>query len=129
MFNFDDCLLTGVDMVDSQHKAIFEMVNEFYYAVQHGMGYQAARGMLDFLGRYVKDHFADEEKLMIEIEYERMPEHKAEHEGLIAQLAEYMEYDELNEVILTNITNTVVDWLNIHISSEDKDLAGKYVTR
>lgn len=128
MFEFDNDLVTGVDIVDSQHRAIFEMVNEFYYAVCHDKGYQALRGMLEFLKIYVGSHFADEEKLMNEIGYEKYTEHSKQHADLTAQLNIYLEFTELDDDLLHNITRTLVDWLNCHIKNEDKQFAMQYCT-
>jgi len=83
---WSDQFATGNHLVDHQHQALFRSINEFAEAVEAGAGPAQVDEMLEFLGRYVQEHFATEEFLMTRVEYPGLERHKGEHERLLQRV-------------------------------------------
>lgn len=119
-------LATGVTVVDEQHKEIFKRVNRLSEACSAGKGREEVLNLLLFLGDYVKEHFAAEEKLQVRHGYPGYAQHKSQHTRFIADISRLAtafktEGATLSLVIMTNKTLTA--WLVQHISKTDMELA------
>ena len=66
---FDETLVTGNEMIDSQHKELIDRINQLLESCEDGQGKIKAVKMLDYLLDYTEFHFSAEEKLQEEIEY------------------------------------------------------------
>ena len=66
---FDDTLVTGNEMIDSQHKEWIDRINQLMKSCETDKEKQAAMKMLDYMADYADFHFAAEEKLQEEIGY------------------------------------------------------------
>ena len=60
---------TGIDLIDSQHKALFEAVNSLEASFSIGNINNAAKKSLDFLEKYTIEHFQTEERFMRDAAY------------------------------------------------------------
>lgn len=118
-------LAIGVAHIDEQHKTLFEKAEKLFEAGRNKESQQYIGELLRFLDRYTKDHFAEEEKFMIKINYPEYAEHKKVHTAFIAQLAELTkEYKTSggNLMVILNANKMVVEWLTKHISGMDKKI-------
>ena len=79
---FEDNLLTGDYMIDTQHKELFDKINALLITCEKGEGKAAAVRTLGYLDEYTDFQFAEEEKLQEEIEYPGLAEHKQKHNEL-----------------------------------------------
>lgn len=77
---FDDNLITGNEMIDTQHKELIDRTNKFLAKLEEHVGRVDAVKMLDYLGEYVEYHFGEEEKPQEEISYPGLAEHRKKHE-------------------------------------------------
>ena len=66
---WSDVYATGNEIVDEQHKTIFNITNSFIDAHLKGESKEILGEMLDFLIQYTTEHFAYEQELMIETNY------------------------------------------------------------
>lgn len=119
-------LATGVSEIDNQHREIFARVNRLSEACSEGKGKEEVLNLLNFLGDYVKEHFAAEEKLQIREGYPQYAAHKSQHNRFIADLERLAatfraEGATLSLVIMTN--KTLAAWLVQHISQVDMEFA------
>lgn len=124
-------LAVGIDNIDNQHKILFEKVNQLLDACSAGQGKTVIIDTLDFLRDYTKEHFGDEEKYMLSINYPEYDNQKKLHTTFINELEKINdEYNESgNKLLLTlSINSMVVKWLTNHISIEDKKI-GKFVNK
>jgi hemerythrin len=114
-----------VDSIDKQHRKLFEMLNELHDAMKAGKGTQLAPSILKNLVRYTREHFADEERLMIQARYPDFARHQAEHEKLTREVM-IMEHSLASgEVVLSmKLVQFLRTWLQEHILGCDK----KYMT-
>ncbi len=124
---FDDSLITGNEMIDTQHKELIERTNQFLEKLENNAGKIDAIKMLDYLDEYVEFHFAEEEKLQEEIHYPGLAEHKEKHNELrntVKELLEMLEEEEgPTEAFERQVKINVVDWLIYHIKGFDRSVA------
>ncbi len=118
--------MTGIELIDSQHKRLFETINRLEAAYQEGTEEAEAKASLAFLARYTLEHFETEEALMQEIGYPMLPFHQKEHADLMARiLAMKAKLDSGFEIPLhgadfaANMANFAADWLAHHINEAD----------
>ncbi|NLN05158.1 MAG: hemerythrin family protein [Clostridiaceae bacterium] len=118
-------LSVGVEMIDDQHKSIFEKANDLFEAGKQGKAKEVIAEMFDFLDDYTKKHFSDEEAYMIKINYPGLPQQKEAHRRFIEELAKLKEeYQESggNIVLVIKANQFVVTWLTRHIANMDKQI-------
>src|SRR5699024_1123349 len=124
---FDETLVTGNDMIDSQHKELIARINQLLESCEDGQGKIKAVKMLDYLLDYTEFHFDAEEKLQEEIEYPGIKEHKEKHaecKQAVGELQEMLEEEEgPTDAFVTQVQNNVVDWLYDHIKGFDRSVA------
>ncbi len=73
---------TGVDLIDQQHKQLFDTTENLIKAIREGSDYERKRECIQtiiFLKNYIVKHFDDEEKFMASIGYPDIEEHKKIH--------------------------------------------------
>lgn len=124
---FDETLITGNEMIDSQHKELIGKINSLLDSCEDGNDKLAAVKTLDYLAEYTDFHFTAEEKLQEEMDYPGIKEHKEEH----AKLRKVV--DELHEMLVEEegptpafveqVNRNVIDWLYRHIKGFDRSVA------
>lgn len=122
----DNALTTGISKIDEQHKELINRFNSILHACNHGKGKEEVKSLLQFLGEYVKSHFATEEELQLRYRYPEYTPHKQEHVGFIRDFNKLQgQFDEEGATLSLGIkTNqALVDWLIRHINGTDKKLA------
>ena len=124
---FEDNLLTGDYMIDTQHKELFDKINALLITCEKGEGKAAAVRTLGYLDEYTDFHFAEEEKLQEEIEYPGLAEHKQKHNELrqvVKDLYNMLEEQEgPSDDFVKQVQKNVADWLVYHIKGFDRSVA------
>lgn len=69
---FTDDLITGNELIDSQHEELIGRINKLLDSCEAGEGKISAIKMLDYLAKYTDTHFGDEEALQKEVCYPRL---------------------------------------------------------
>ena len=124
-----DAYKVGVAKLDNQHMKIIDTINTIYDYQQNKAVSRCLDGILKDLLMYTKTHFADEERLLRQVNYPEFQEHKKHHDSMAQQIqAIREEYLHSHE----NLSGDVIDffkiwWLN-HIQINDRDCA-KYLKR
>lgn len=118
-------LLTGNQLIDTQHRQLFEAVNRLMDACAQGKGRDQIQATVNFLSDYVVKHFRDEERLQTQSGYPSYTGHKQFHDGYRRQLS--LTAQELIEqgptVKALGDLNRAVAVLVTHIRTEDKRMA------
>lgn len=124
---FDDSLVTGNEMIDSQHKELLDKINKLLDSCENGNDKLVAIKTLDYLADYTDFHFSEEEKLQESISYPGIVEHKSEHEKLrsvVKELYEMLEEEEgPSEAFVEQVNKNVIEWLYRHIKGFDRSVA------
>ncbi len=118
---------TGVPIMDSQHKELFRQIDVLLDNPDESKVGEA----LDFLGKYVIQHFSTEEELQTRSKYPKYPQHRHMHEVFVdtyKKLRKQYEEGGNNPLLLMKITRTALDWLKSHIKVHDKEFAKHYMS-
>jgi len=119
----------GNDFVDSQHKKLFELVNNIGKYCNEGRNVNTLSETLDFLLQYTVQHFSDEEALQIKFNFPEYEHHKKLHEEfeaiVIEKVAEFKDKGSTKNLKDT-VNDFVITWLVNHILKEDMKI-GEYI--
>lgn len=120
---WDTSLETRIPHIDQQHQKLVAMINDLDHSVQDGTGGLLISYVLQELIRYVKEHFEDEEQLMMRYNFPELGSHRKEHDLFVEQLkhihAEFQDGDALSRSVL----DFLKDWLVLHIKGTDQAYA------
>ena len=112
----------GVEEIDSQHKELFERINNLDSAMKQGKAKEEVVRLIEFLDEYAIMHFGTEEKYMTDYGYAGYSHHKTQHNRFIEELS-YIQ-NKLNAegvtpkvIILSN--NLLIRWFSNHVRTVD----------
>ena len=77
----------GIEMIDTQHEKLFNLVNRLYDLEDSSNNKEKLRTILYEFSDYMKVHFTDEEEYMESINFPYLKEHKQLHADIIESLA------------------------------------------
>ncbi|MDE6916146.1 MAG: hemerythrin family protein [Lachnospiraceae bacterium] len=124
---FTDDYLTGIALVDAEHKELFRIVdkaNQLVKSFDSLSGYDNIIVILNELKEYTKEHFADEEEYMEGIQYEGLSAQKRAHEAFIDKL-DNINLDQIDanpQEYLQELLEFLLGWLINHILYTDKKI-------
>ncbi len=110
---WSEALSVGVELIDEEHKLLFNIYNELVTALRSGQPLTVAKRAVEALADYATYHFSHEEELMATYRYPEMDAHRREHDKLTGRL---MEIDQNLGRGKANITD-VVEFANILVNS------------
>ncbi len=122
---FTDEYLTGIELVDAEHRELFRIVDKANQLVKNFdslSGYDSIMQILNELKEYTKEHFADEEEYMEGIQYEGLSAQKRAHEAFVDKL-ENISLDQIDanpQENLQELLEFLLGWLINHILYTDK---------
>lgn len=124
---FSDEYLTGIELIDSEHKELFSIVdkaNRLMKAYDVASGYDRILDILDMLKEYTKEHFSDEEEYMESIGYDGLDAQKRAHDAFIQKLENIntAEIDKNPHESLQQLLEFLLGWLVNHILYTDKKI-------
>ncbi len=130
---FTEEYLTGIEMIDREHKTLFgivERADQLIKSFDTSSGYDRITEILDELKDYTKEHFSDEEGYMESIHYEGLSAQKRAHEAFIDKLENINlnEVDDDPEEYLQELLEFLLGWLINHILYTDKKIPGNNYT-
>lgn len=125
MYEFKDEFLTGIEMIDNEHRRLFEIADELYDLRHEEFipdKYDNIRKILEELKNYTMTHFKHEEEYMKSIGYRKMFTQLSQHDALreIINGWDLDSIDENQDAAIDEMLGTVADWLVNHILNEDK---------
>lgn len=113
-----------VESIDTQHKALFGIINELSEAIDTKKGHVIVGSILSKLIAYTEYHFDHEENCLSVTCFEKLEKHKCEHEGLSNKVKVLeKEYSDGKEGVAEEILKTLQLWLQHHIMKSDKQYA------
>lgn len=118
-------LVSGNELIDSEHTQLFEAINNLLDACVSGHGRNLLHDTAQFLSDYVAKHFGDEEALQQQYHYPHYDAHHAFHVNYKKQLRKAVNAIELSGATIENLQslNQQVNVLLNHIRREDKRVA------
>lgn len=136
MFAFTDKYKTGIEMVDDEHRRLFEIIAETKDVIDSQFladKYDHIMNLLDQLREYTEFHFKDEEVLMEKIGYPGLEAQKRAHAAFVERLVEidFKDLDNMDDnqqEYLLELIQFLVSWLSNHILGMDKKI-GDFVVK
>ena len=124
-YDFTDEYLTGVEMVDEEHKELFRIIGQVHEVIVDDYRvdkYDDIIYLVEELRTYTKYHFKDEEEYLESVKYEGLEAQKVAHEMFCARLDEIdlNEIDVHQEEVLEELMAFLTEWLVNHILHMDK---------
>jgi len=113
----------GIESIDEENKKLIIMVNDMFL---HETGSEEEEknyfaGILEKLTKYIKTHFALEEKILKAANFKGYTRHKHIHDRFILDLVETIEdFNSGRRVSLYHFTRFLKDWIFSHIAIMDK---------
>ena len=124
MYEMKEEYKIGVELIDEQHKKLFELADKAYLLLKDDFSldkYDKIVHILEELKDYTIFHFKSEEEYMESINYKRLFSQKIEHEKFIKTLedVDLKHVDENQDEAIMGILTFLNDWLVNHILEKD----------
>ncbi|MCI8858373.1 MAG: bacteriohemerythrin [Lachnospiraceae bacterium] len=122
---FTEKYLTGIELIDGEHKTLFEIIGEANDLVKAELLHDKYDEIVNILTRlrdYTKEHFADEEEYMESINYPGIGAQKMAHKIFVSKLEEIdlQHVDDHQQEYLEELLEFLFGWLSNHILKMDK---------
>jgi hemerythrin-like metal-binding protein len=120
---WNESFLTGVDIIDEQHRGIVSIINSLHFAqpMPNACFLQPTAAMI--MG-YTQIHFATEIMLLKEAAYPRLQEQMHQHDQLIAEADRLLQAGLKNGGDPGEFLDFLKDWWQVHIMHEDMAYSG-----
>ena len=115
----------GIEPIDEQHKALFQVVGDFHAVLDKGKGEPTYGLLLGTLEAYTRCHFGMEEQCMLKYSCPVAEKNKNAHAKLIETLAGFQNRYSANgydHAEASRFVDTMEQWLADHICRIDMHL-------
>jgi hemerythrin len=126
--SWSERLSVNVPEIDAQHRELICRVAKLHGAMM-ARDRQECAHLIAYLGTYVVEHFAAEERLMEATRYPEATYHRKEHKALTDAYVEFQERcDEHGPTALLTLelSETLTDWLKTHILGSDMRMGAHF---
>ena len=121
LVTWNDSYNVNIKSFDSQHKQLFDLINQLHDSMMVGKGKEVMGDVLKSLLTYTKTHFSDEERLLKMHKYPDFDRQVKEHNNFVQQVTDLQQKHAAGNAAITLTTlNFLRDWLQKHINGEDK---------
>lgn len=125
MIQWKDAYKLEVEVIDAQHKRLFDLTQEaeeLLNGSEYMDKYDEIIRILNELREYVKYHFEEEEKILFKIQYKEFFKHKICHNDFVSYIYDLdLEYLDLNQnESILKLLNKLNEWLIEHVLVEDR---------
>ena len=121
LIEWADGLIIGFPAIDAEHHRLVDMLNALYQASIELRGQEVLRDIVSGMLEYASTHFKREETLMARFGYDKLDEHRAEHEQFVASARQIKGKLESGSFVSSIDTLSFLkSWLVNHILDADK---------
>jgi len=113
----------GHETIDFEHKTFLGLINQLDHLAARGAPPERLARALDEIAKYAAFHFASEESVMLDADYDGFVQHRAHHRALLARLEEVIAAFEGGLDNVQEIITFLVLWFAEHTVNEDLDIA------
>lgn len=117
LIEWQDEFNIGIEEVDFEHRELINLINESYAeAIKEG----STNTVMDYLGEIhatISAHFALEEKVMRDMQYDQYEDHEDDHKRLLGIFRDIME--NVSEIDQQTFGNQLKEWFVEHFSTKD----------
>ncbi len=123
LIEWKDEFSLGIPSVDHEHRELIDIINELYAKLPEEHSKDLVMDFLGELHAKIASHFALEEKIMIEKNYDKYEDHKADHERLLDELRTFMDEYENDEKFSEHAFGKFLEyWFIEHFRTKDARL-------
>jgi hemerythrin len=116
----------GIESVDSEHREMIELINAVYDAIEDKKNPESIEHFLGEVHATISAHFALEERVMRNANYDEFEAHKEDHEELLDEIRDLMDrFFDAPEQGLQLLQENLSDWFAGHFSTFDARLHGQ----
>ncbi len=119
-------LATGNDVIDARHQELFRRADGLVEGLGKKLNGELGQ-LVDFLYACAVESFSVEEGLMRERRFPGLERHKAQHDRFVSDLllfAADLKRHRDNAFLADRVARWLGAWLDQHVSSTDRELAG-----
>lgn len=123
ILEWNKSLETGIELIDNQHQELFKCIDKLELAMYKGRAISELSSLLEYLESYVIEHFAAEEKLMLQINYPDYAAHVKEHNDFrdkINSMLPDVKCKGCDSYLAIDVNKQMRKWLEQHIMKSDK---------
>ena len=116
----------GVAAVDDEHRELISLINVLYERMDARSSITEIESSLGDIYKAIAMHFALEERIMADAQYDELAQHKDDHEDLLDQLSELMDafvQDPLEGS--GRLEDELSAWFTHHFATHDARLHGR----
>jgi hemerythrin len=119
---WNSSLAIGIEVIDNQHKQIFEHLLAIENSVAKRDPWHILRFLLSQMAEYMKFHLAVEESMLEIIRYPQRADHCRAHAGIMEQIAE-LERKLQTAGSEANLVSFFENWFIRHVLGDDRQYA------
>ena len=112
-FEWSEDYLTGDDLIDTQHRQLFEFANIFFEVVARGEETAILYDAFETLLKYVKKHFNEEMNLFKRIDSSLADMHREKHDDLARELQ--LLWDDAHHGLIDDASQQLVFWMETRL--------------
>jgi hemerythrin len=117
----------GIDAVDFEHQTLIEMINLIYAELEDRRDIDEIKRTIGDVHMEISAHFALEERIMRDGNYEEYAGHKNDHEDLLDQIRTMMDaLDNDAEKAMDKLSEQLADWFSVHFATFDARMHRKF---
>jgi len=116
---WSDQFVTGIELIDAQHKELFVCLNQLFDAIKDNTSRQTLQESLASLARRTIKHFQTEESLMKEIGYPTRCAHSELHNELILKVRAVQYEQAKGQAPSLEVARYLAGWFDHHIVDVD----------
>lgn len=120
-FKWAEEFVLGIDLIDDEHRGLFQYAQDFHDALSAGRDREAVIKLFDRLLEYTNVHFRNEEEVMRRTGYPDLQAHQDEHRKMTHEVMEL--YKDKRNLFSENVADFLRSWLTNHILDVDHRLA------
>jgi hemerythrin len=110
----------GIDAIDFEHQQLIDTINELHEQLDRPDGRQTVPGFFGELLREISAHFALEEKIMRDMKYQQLKQHKENHEELLDEIRDIMDaFEQSEEIDSVELAMRLDKWFTHHFKTHD----------
>ncbi len=116
--DWTEALKMGVPAIDGEHKHAVWLMDRLGEAIWARDPQVVCRLLLDVCDHFTR-HFADEERLMAEVEYPMTAAHRAEHAEMSAWIEQAAKAVTANPGLSSPTAVKAIKWISDHLTNSD----------
>jgi hemerythrin-like metal-binding protein len=111
----------GVKEIDQQHRGLLDIINQIISSFEKKDKWQSTSAIIDSLIHYAYNHFATEERYMLEAEYPELSWHIGLHLTFIRKVFLMSEeYNQKGLAMQKEILTYLASWYSSHVLEIDR---------